>query len=65
MFLFDPTPNTSPYMIAGYAVFFTVMVVYLVSLVIRWRNLNQDLKTLESLQAESEAARPKPAPTKK
>lgn len=37
-------------MIAGYAVIFTVMLVYLISLSIRRRNLKQDLEVLEDLE---------------
>jgi len=40
-------PNTLNYMIAGYAVFTVVLTVYLVSLLLRWRNLKRDLATLE------------------
>lgn len=43
------TPDTSLYMIAGYAIFFGVTIIYLFSLVTRWRNLLQDLVTLEEL----------------
>ncbi len=38
------------YMIAGYAVFITMLVVYLVSLLVRWRNLKRDLNTLKEIQ---------------
>ena len=49
--LFDELPpDTSIYMIAGYAVFFVVTVIYLGSLFIRTRNLNRDLATLEEVQ---------------
>jgi hypothetical protein len=41
--------HTLNYMIAGYAVIFTVNIVYLASLVIRWRNLRQDQEMLEQL----------------
>ncbi|MGE5249573.1 MAG: hypothetical protein ACM3QS_05110 [Bacteroidota bacterium] len=51
-FLQEPPPNTSAYMIAGYAIFFVVMIIYLASLVIRWRNLNQDLRMLEDMEKE-------------
>lgn len=51
-FFQEPTPDTSLYMIAGYAVFFIVMVVYLASLVIRWRSLERDLQTLEDLEKD-------------
>lgn len=44
--------ETTAYMIAGYAVIFGVMLLYLVSLAIRRRNLLQDMQTLEELQAE-------------
>jgi len=41
-------------MIAGYAVIFIVMLVYLASLAIRRRNLNQDLEVLQELEKEAE-----------
>jgi CcmD family protein len=44
------TPDTSGYMIAGYVVIFVVMLVYIASLIIRQRNLEQDYETLEELQ---------------
>ncbi len=50
---FQDVPNTTSYMIGGYAVFFVVMAIYFVSLVIRWRNLNQDLHLLEDLKKET------------
>jgi hypothetical protein len=53
-FLQEPPPNTSGYMIAGYVIFFVVMAVYLASLFIRWRNLNQDLRMLEELEKEQD-----------
>jgi hypothetical protein len=37
-------------MIAGYAVIFGVMLVYLVSLYIRRRNLEQDLELLKEME---------------
>ncbi len=46
--------QTLNYMIAGYAVFFSVLVIYLVSLVIRWRNLRQDEDMLEQVELEQE-----------
>jgi hypothetical protein len=45
----EPTPDTSAYMIGGYAVFFIVSAVYLVSLIVRNRNLQRDLETLEEM----------------
>ncbi len=40
-------PDTGNYLIAGYAVIFGGMLLYLVSLVIRRRRLEQDLAALE------------------
>ncbi len=45
--------DTLNYMIAGYAVIFTIMIIYLASLVIRWRNLRQDKEMLEHLEEEA------------
>jgi hypothetical protein len=42
--------ETTVYMIAGYAVIFGVMLVYLASLHIRRRNLRQDLEMLQELE---------------
>ncbi len=49
MFFQDATPNTSAYMIAGYAVFFIVSAIYLVSMFIRNRNLQRDMDMLEEM----------------
>ncbi len=48
----DVPPDTSAYMLAGYAVFFVLLAAYLLSLYIRSRNLNRDLKMLEALAHE-------------
>jgi len=51
MFLLQSGPaETTGYMVAGYTVIFSVMAIYLVSLVIRRRNLDQDLEAMEDLQ---------------
>ncbi len=50
-----PPPDTLDYMIAGYIAFAVIMGIYLASFVIRHRNLEQDLKTLETIQAETRA----------
>lgn len=42
--------ETTNYMIAGYAVIFGVMLVYLVSLFVRWRNLKQDAALLQEME---------------
>ena len=47
------TPDTSTYMIAGFVISFLTMGIYVLSLYIRNRNLNQDVETLESLQSEN------------
>ena len=45
----ETIPNTVAYMIGGYAVFFIVSAIYIVSLVVRNRSLRRDLETLEEL----------------
>ena len=50
LFLQDAPANTTSYMIAGYAVIFGLMLIYLVSLIVRRRNLQQDSEMLESLE---------------
>jgi CcmD family protein len=50
LFLQDAPPNTTSYMIAGYAVIFIVLALYLASLAIRQRNLRRDAETLEQLE---------------
>ena len=46
----DAPAETTGYMIAGYAVIFGLMLAYLISLVLRRRNLEQDLEVLEDLE---------------
>ena len=46
------TPDTTNYMILGYVVFTTVIVLYLLSLYIRNRNLKQDIELLKDLEKE-------------
>ena len=48
----ETTPDTSGYMIAGYAVFFIVSAIYLLSLFVRNRSLQRDLETIEHLESE-------------
>lgn len=45
----DTTPDTVNYMVAGYVVFAIVMVSYLASLVIRWRNLKREQQSLDEI----------------
>jgi len=53
----ETTPDTSGYMIAGYAIAFLVMGLYIFSMYLRYRNLNQDFETLKIISSES---KPKP-----
>jgi hypothetical protein len=43
------TPDTVNYMIAGYIIFVIVMVSYLASLYIRWRNLQREQQALDEI----------------
>ena len=49
MFIQEITPDTSGYMIAGYAVAFVILAIYVASLYIRTRNLNQDMAMLAEM----------------
>ena len=51
MFL-EKTPNTVGYMIAGYAVFFGLPFLYILSWIVRQRNLEKDIETIETLSEE-------------
>lgn len=61
MFFQTPTPDTSGYMIAGFVVSFVVMALYVASLYLRNRNLNQDRAMLEEMDRQAS----QPAPGKK
>ena len=66
MFPLDAPPDTSAYMIAGYTVFFIVAAIYIVSLLVRWHNLHQDMTTLEAIEKENKMKEEKPVkPTKR
>jgi hypothetical protein len=52
--------ETTVYMIAGFTVIFGSLVVYIASLVLRWRSLKQDEEMLAELE-EKKAAEPKVA----
>jgi hypothetical protein len=45
----EATPDTSGYMIAGYAIAFLVMTLYVASLYFRRRNLEQDMTVLTEM----------------
>ncbi len=65
MLLQDTTPDTSSYMIAGYVIFAVLMAIYVISVLARRRNLERDLTTLETMQAESKVARSSSASRKR
>lgn len=46
----EPTPDTVNYMIGGYIVFTVVMVLYVISLFMRWNSLKNDEQTLKALE---------------
>ena len=54
LFLQQGPADTVAYMIAGYAVIFGVILVYLASLAIRNRNLKQDLEILHDLEEKDQ-----------
>ena len=65
MFLLNAPPDTSAYMIAGYVIFFIIAAIYIVSLLVRWRNLNQDMTTLEAIEKENKRKAGKPSKEQK
>ena len=50
MFFQETTPDTSGYMIAGFAIAFLVMALYVASIYLRARNLKQDMAILEEME---------------
>ena len=44
--------ETTAYFIAGYVIIFGVMLIYLASLMVRWRNQNEDLQILEEIEEQ-------------
>jgi hypothetical protein len=46
--------DTTSYMIAGYAIIFGVMLLYLISLLVRQRNLQKDMEVLEEIQGDGQ-----------
>jgi len=52
MFFQEAPADTTTFMIAGYAVIFGVMLLYVISLNIRKRNLERDLDVLQEIEAE-------------
>ncbi|NLG72397.1 MAG: hypothetical protein GX495_10190 [Chloroflexi bacterium] len=59
LFLLQEGPaETLDFMIAGYVVIFSVMLIYLVSLIVRRRNLQRDLEILKEIEAQESADAP-------
>lgn len=45
----ETIPNTTGYMVAGYAISFITMGIYVISIYIRNKNLKRDLEMLEDM----------------
>jgi hypothetical protein len=43
-------------MIAGYAIFFGVIIIYLISLLLRWNILKRDISILEGMEKKESIA---------
>ena len=50
--IFLARSETTRYMIAGYSVIFGVMFIYIISLIVRFRNLKRDMDTLNQLDGQ-------------
>jgi hypothetical protein len=51
--LFQPPPaETYEYMVLGFAVILGIMGLFIISLMVRFRNLRRDLDLLEGMEAE-------------
>jgi CcmD family protein len=50
--IFQAPAETTRYLIAGYTVIFGIMLLYVVSLVVRSRNLKREIETLKQLDEE-------------
>jgi hypothetical protein len=57
MFFQEATPDTSGYMIAGYAITFLVMALYVASIYLRSRNLKQDMNMLNEMEEPAPPSR--------
>ncbi|GAB4580240.1 MAG: hypothetical protein Fur0022_29790 [Anaerolineales bacterium] len=52
MFFQEIPAETTHYMVLGYTVIFGTMIIYLASLLVRWRNYQKDQDALENLEAK-------------
>lgn len=50
--IYQAPAQTTAYMIAGYSVIFGVMLIYIISLLVRNRNLKRDVNTLHELEQQ-------------
>ena len=48
--IFQAPAETTRYMIAGYTVIFSVMILYIISLGVRRRRLERDLQTMNEIE---------------
>jgi hypothetical protein len=53
--ILETIPDTTGYMIAGYAIALIIMGLYVFSMYVRTNNLKRDAQTLESLQTKPKA----------
>jgi hypothetical protein len=58
MFFQESTPDTSGYMIAGFAVAFIVMALYVASIYLRRRNLERDMTMLDEIKEPAPMVQP-------
>lgn len=61
MFFQETTPDTAGYMIAGYAATFLILAVYVASLYLRSRNVQQDMDMLEEMEQNAPKTETSPA----
>ena len=52
MFLQDAPADTASYMILGFGLILGLFGLYLVSLAVRWRNAQRDLRMLEEIEGK-------------
>jgi CcmD family protein len=53
MYLLDAPADTFNFMVLGYAVIFLTIGLFIVSLVVRSRNLKREIEMLDEIEAES------------
>ena len=52
MLLQQPTPDTFSYLLLGYAVLLGMPLLYVLSFIVRQRNLEKDLQLIETMREE-------------